>query len=118
MTSEIITSAAVTPRAIASRRHSRRTANQIRPTPGVTLVRITKAQVAGQRKPSTIAAAISRWPSPWYSSSATGGKARTTRLEHQPSQIMVATRTAVHSHKRLYQGSAANGRTAGRSPGV
>jgi hypothetical protein len=33
--------------AVASGRHSRRTANQSRPIPGVTLVRIPNAQAAG-----------------------------------------------------------------------
>ena len=56
--------AAVTPRAIASARHSRRTANQTSPIPGVTFVRMTKAHVHGYRKPSTIAAAMSRWMLP------------------------------------------------------
>ena len=45
--SETATIAAVTPRAIASERHSRRAANQTRPSPGVTLVSSTKAQVHG-----------------------------------------------------------------------
>ena len=41
------TSAAVQPSAIASGRHSRRTANQTSPTPGVTLVRSTNDQATG-----------------------------------------------------------------------
>ena len=47
----------VAPAAIASERHSRRTANQRRPMPGVTFVSSTNDQVAGHRKPRTIAAA-------------------------------------------------------------
>lgn len=46
-TSETATSAAVAPRAMASGRHSRRTANQISPTPGVTLVSSTNDQATG-----------------------------------------------------------------------
>ena len=55
------TTAPVTPSAIASARHSRRTANQSSPIPGVTLVSSTNPHVHGYRKPSTIAAAIHRW---------------------------------------------------------
>ena len=49
--------AAVAPSAIARFRHSRRTANQSRPMPGVTLVSRMSAQAAGQRKPTTMATA-------------------------------------------------------------
>ncbi len=41
------TISAVVPSATARERHSRRSGNQSRPTPGVTLVRSTNAQLAG-----------------------------------------------------------------------
>ncbi len=44
---------AVAPRAMARFRHSRRTTNQIRPTPGVTFVSSGTAQSTGYRKLST-----------------------------------------------------------------
>ncbi len=50
----------VTATARPSSRHSRRTANQAIPIPGVTLVRIGSAQVNEARNPSTIAAAYIR----------------------------------------------------------
>ena len=59
MTTEIAMTAAVAPSAIPRFRHSRRTANQSRPIPGVTLVSRMSAQAAGQRKPTTIATASS-----------------------------------------------------------
>ena len=54
-TNETATIAAVDPSAIASDRHSRRSANHSRPTPGVIFVSSTKAQVHGHRNPHTIA---------------------------------------------------------------
>ena len=51
------TTMTVAPSAIARLRHSRRTANQISPIPGETLVSRMSAQAAGQRKPRTIATA-------------------------------------------------------------
>ena len=51
--------AAVAPMAIASDRHSRRPTNHSSPTPGVTFVSRMNAHAAGQRKPATIARAIS-----------------------------------------------------------
>ena len=65
---ETATTAAVPPRARASARHSRRTANHRTPRPGVTFVRIGKAQVAGARNPRTIAAAIRKCTLPTSSS--------------------------------------------------
>ena len=59
-TNETAVTAAVAPSAIASCRHSRRNANQARPMPGVIFVRRTTDQVAGHRKPTTIASAIRR----------------------------------------------------------
>ncbi len=41
--------------------------------------------------PSTIAAAISRWMLPWYSSSATGGSASSTSDQRPPSHAMSAS---------------------------
>ena len=67
--------------------------------PGVTLVKIPKTQNAGYRNPSTIIAASSRWMLPWYSSSATGGNARTHRNRRPPSQRTVASSSADHSHR-------------------
>ena len=64
-------SAARSPRARSpAYRHSRRTANQSRPIPGVTLVRSTSAQAAGQRNPTTIATASSNEMLPPASSTA------------------------------------------------
>ena len=57
--------------------HSRRTRNHNRPTPGVTFVSSGSAQVADQRKPATIAAAISRWTLPEMISNETAGTAAT-----------------------------------------
>ena len=49
---DVATTMTVAPSAIARLRHSRRTANQISPIPGETLVSRMSAQAAGQRKPS------------------------------------------------------------------
>ena len=57
VTKETATIAAVTPSAIPSDRHSRRTANHSSPIPGVIFVSRTSDQVHGQRNPRTIAAA-------------------------------------------------------------
>ena len=56
---ETTTTAAVTTTTWPSARHSRRTANQRRPTPGVTLVSSIAAQVPGYRNPSRMATARS-----------------------------------------------------------
>ena len=73
------TIAAVEPSAIARGRHSRRTANQSRPTPGEILVRSTNAQAAGNRKPTTIATVSSRWMlPPAISIAAMSGRRRRT----------------------------------------
>ncbi len=97
-----------TPTAIASWRHSRRTTNHRRPTPEVALVSRMTAHEAGCAKPMTIAAAMNRWMLPWYSSSATGGNARRARLQRPPSQMTVATMTAIHSHRKTHHGKAAS----------
>ena len=76
---ETATTTAVPPRAIARLRHSRRTTNHSSPTPGVIFVSSTIDQVHGQRKPSTMAAARTRWTLPPASSMA----ARTTPTTNQ-----------------------------------
>ena len=68
VTKDTATIRAVAPSAMASCRHSPRTTNHKSPIPGVIFVSSTSAQVAGQRKPSTIAAARSRWMLPPASS--------------------------------------------------
>src|SRR4029078_5070396 len=57
ITKETATIAALTPRAIARDRRSRRTADHSSPIPAVIFVRSTSDHVHGQRKPRTIAAA-------------------------------------------------------------
>ena len=69
-------------RAVASAVHSRRTANQTSPTPGVTLVSCTNDQVPAHRKPSTIAAASSRWMFPMRISWLTGRASTRSEAGH------------------------------------
>jgi hypothetical protein len=69
---ETALSAAVAPSAMASDRHSLLTANQTRPTPGVTFVSRTNDHAAGQRNPTTTAAPMRRLTLPAESSIATG----------------------------------------------
>ena len=84
------TSTAVAPSAIASERHSRRTANHSSPTPGVTLVSRTNAQVArlaeaehDRRGDQQVDVAVIS------SSSATGGNASSqTTLGTAPAQTV------------------------------
>ncbi len=63
-TNEATAMTAVVARAIANDRHSRRTANQRTPTPGVIFVSSRNDQAYGQRKPSTMAAPSIRWMLP------------------------------------------------------
>jgi hypothetical protein len=61
-----------------------------------------------------MAAAMSRWTLPWYSSRATGGNASThaTRALQRPSQMTVPIRRASHSHRKSTQASDPNGSNA------
>ena len=87
----------------ASDRHSRRTANQSRPIPGVIFVSRTSDQAAGQRNPRTIAAASRSETLPPATSIAANGKSRPAASSRGP----VRKRTAASSsavqtrHERL-----------------
>jgi len=63
-TNETNATAAVTPTAVAARRHSPRATNHRTPMPGPILVSSTKDQAAGRRSPTTIAAATIDWMFP------------------------------------------------------
>lgn len=82
---DALTTRPVTTSAVDSGRHSRRTANHSKPTPGVTLVSSTNDHDPACRKPTTIAAARKRWTLPSISSTSTGG-ARITSGVHLPAQ--------------------------------
>ena len=47
---------------------------------------------------------MSRWTLPWYSSSATGGRARTMSVQRPLSQVVIAALVAVHSHRKSHHG--------------
>src|SRR5439155_306454 len=89
-TNEPAAMTAVAPSAIASARHSRRTANQRRPTPGVTFVNSTIDHAAGQRNPSTIAAASKSEMFPPATSIAVNGKSRPATSNRGPVRIRTA----------------------------
>ncbi|MER3417801.1 MAG: hypothetical protein C4343_01505 [Chloroflexota bacterium] len=97
-------------------RHSRRTANQRRPTPGVSFVRRTKAQVAGQRKPTTMAVArSSEMLPPAISIAATPSP---TRNQRGPTRSQTAAmRIAVQTPTKLGQGSQRIGPRSWRKAG-
>ena len=113
---ETATIAAVEPRAIARGRHSRRTANQSRPTPGEILVRSTNAQAAGNRKPTTIATVSSRWMLPPAISIAPMSRPRAKN--RGPHRYQTAPmRIAVHTAMKTCHGRAVSGETSWRNAG-
>ena len=108
--------AAVAPSAIPRLRHSRRTANQSRPMPGVTFVRSTRPQAAGQRNPMTMATASSSEMLPPTSSSA----ARSTPTANRRGPVRNRTASssrAVHTPKKTGHGSSVSGAIAWRKAG-
>ena len=90
-------------------RHSRRTANQTSPTPGVTFERRMNDQVAGQRNPATIAAAmrISMLPS---AIDATTGWRRSSGSDSRPAvQASAAMSSSVQTAGKTPIGRSRNG---------
>ena len=91
-----------------------RTTNHSSPMPGVIFVSSTSAQVAGQRNPSTIAAARSRWMLPPASSirprtTPDGEPLAAGEHEHGPSRIPVQTAMkACHGSARIGSRSCRN----------
>jgi hypothetical protein len=100
---------AVAARATARARHSRRKANQRTPTPGVTFVRSTKAQAAGQRKPATTAAPRRVSMLPAWRFKRTGGQSTTKGQQREtvpiadgsPSEGMLERGAAEDAHDGL-----------------
>jgi hypothetical protein len=92
---------------MARLRHSCRTTNQSSPIPGVIFVSRTSDHVHGQRNPSTIAAASSRWMLPPASSisastTPTASHRRPVRTMSAPSRINVqAAMNACHGRIRI-----------------
>ena len=103
------TTPAVTPATVASDRHSRRTTNQSRPIPGVTFVNRTNNHAAGQRKPSTTAAASRMWMLPAYSSKATDGTMTSRIAQRLANQPRVASMIEAQTAEKIVQGSATSG---------
>ncbi len=106
MTAETTTNAAVAPSAMASERHSRRTANHSRPIPGVTFVSSTNDQAAGQRKPSTMAVASSRWMLPTRISMANRGMASRGRNQGPASHTYSSAEPMIQALTNTTQGMA------------
>ena len=100
---------AVAETAIARCAHSRRTANQSRPIPGVTLVNSTNAHVQGQRNPRTMAAASSRWMFPDPISDAIAGTRRSATVHPRASQTRVAKRRNVQPARKIGNGNRVSG---------
>ena len=100
---EAAASAAVTPRAMARFRHSRRTANQRSPTPGVTFVRSGIAHSHGRPKPRTIAAVTTtlNWP---ISSSREIGKRRISQIRGHGRPSQAASPTIVAAQRAMKTG--------------
>ena len=118
-TNEIPAMTAVVPSANASGRHSRRTANHRRPTPGVTLVSSTNAQVPAQRNPSTIAAASSRWICPIRISWLTGRASTSSAVGHgRASHMATAARNTVQPTWNTSRGTADQREDLGERRGV
>jgi hypothetical protein len=112
------TMAVVAPNAIASDRHSRRTANHSRPIPGVIFVRRTIDQVHGQRNPRTIAPARSRETFPPATSIAVNGKSSAARSRRGPARNRTALRSsAVQAAMNACHGRAGSGETSWRNAG-
>ena len=96
-TNEAAAITAVVPRATIRDRHSARATNHRSPTPGVTLVSSTNAQVPAQRNPSTIAAASRRWICPIRISWLTGSASTSSDAGHgRASHTATAARSRVH----------------------
>ncbi len=114
---EIATTTTVAPAASTRLRHSRRSANHRIPIPGVTLVRSTNAHVAGQRKPTTIASASSRWMLPAWISKRTIGFANIRIANGPASSTTMPTSTAVQIAWKTGHGSRARGSNAWRKAG-
>ena len=117
-TNETATIAAVAPSAIASARHSRRTANHSSPIPGVIFVSRTIDQAAGQRKPMTIATARSSETLPPAISIAVNGNSRPAASSRGPVRKRTAAmRSAVQTAMNACHGSAVSGETSWRNAG-
>ena len=101
--------AAVTPRAIASARHSRRTRNQTSPTPGVTLVRSGSAHAADHRKPMTMTAAYSRCTLPEMISNGIGRNSIAGSDQRPSSHHTMPKLSAVQSVANTAHGSQVTG---------
>ena len=113
---EVATTMAVAPMAIARLRHSRRTANQMSPIPGETLVSRISAQAAGQRKPSTMATARRSEMLPPASSA--DASTTPTRNRRGPVRNRTASsRIAVHTPTNASHGRCCSGDTSCRNAG-
>ena len=110
--------AAVAASAIARWPHSRRTANHRSPTPGVIFVSRISAHAAGQRKPSTIAAAARMWMLPPAMSIAANGNSTPAARSRGPAMKRSARRMrSVHAATNACHGSAMRGDIACRNAG-
>ena len=108
----------VAPRAIARARHSRRTANQRSPMPGVIFVSRTSDQVHGQRNPRTIATARRSEMLPPAISMAVNGNNRLAASSRGPLRNRTAPmRMAVQAAMNACHGSAVSGETSWRNAG-
>ena len=96
---------AVAPSAIPRFRHSRRTTNHSRPTPGVILVSRMNAHAAGRRMPTTTARPSSRLRLPSHSSPSTGGNSSSrSSVQRRPIQASDTSSRAVQAPKNAGHG--------------
>src|SRR5439155_17230787 len=102
----------VAPMATARARHSRRTAYQMRPTPGVTFVNRPNAQAAGHRSARTIIAARKTWMFASWISNGTGSRRSSGTARGPVSQRYAATIRALQTVMNAGHGSAVSGEIA------
>ncbi|MEO6350833.1 MAG: hypothetical protein ABIP53_09290 [Candidatus Limnocylindrales bacterium] len=77
--------------------------------PGVTFVSSISAHVCGHLKPSTIAAAYSRWMLPMISSPSTGGRMIASGVQRPADNTSAPSISAPHIHTAKLKGKARRG---------